>query len=157
MDKAERLLEIAVTQKVTVSVAESCTGGLLGGRITGVSGSSDYFLGGVIAYSDRAKNKLLGVSMKTLETFGAVSERCASEMAIGARRLLGSELAIAITGIAGPLGGTPGKPVGTVYIATALGSEAAIKRFQFSGDRESIRAQSVEAALDMAIEAIEGG
>ena len=156
MDKAERLLEIAVTRKVTVSVAESCTGGLLGGRITSVSGSSDYFLGGVIAYSDRAKNKLLGVSMKTLETFGAVSEQCASEMAIGARRLLGSELAIAITGIAGPLGGTPGKPVGTVYIATALGNEAAIKRFQFSGDRESIRAQSVEAALDMAIEAIEG-
>ena len=156
MDRAKTLLELATAKGITVGVAESCTGGLLGGRITSVSGSSEYFLGGVIAYSNTVKTKLLNVEQGTLDEFGAVSERCAVEMATGARRLLGSDLAIAITGIAGPLGGTPDKPVGTVYIAVAFGDRTTSRRFEFPGDREAVREQSVEAALEMAIEVLEG-
>jgi len=155
MDKAEKLLNAAVERGITVSVAESCTGGLLGARITSVSGSSEYFWGGVIVYSDTAKMKLLGVQKSTLEKFGAVSEQCAKEMALNVRDTLGSDLAIAITGIAGPLGGTPEKPAGTVFIAAALGKNVIARHFQFSGDRESVRNQSAEATLDLALELIE--
>lgn len=157
MDKAQKLLKVAVNSKITVSVAESCTGGLLGAKITSISGSSEYFLGGVITYSNEAKMKLLGVKRQTLKKFGAVSEECAKEMAWGVKKLLRSDCAIAITGIAGPLGGTAEKPVGTVFIAVALGKKVAVRRFNFSGTREAIRAQSVESAIDMALEMLKRG
>lgn len=157
MNKAQELLKVAVNRKMTVSVAESCTGGLLGARMTSVSGSSEYFLGGVIVYSNDAKARLLGVKKRTLEKFGAVSEQCAKEMALSVKKLLRSDFAIAITGIASPLGGTIEKPVGTVFIAAALRNEVVVKRFKFAGGRESIRTQSVEAALDMALKIIKRG
>src|SRR5271169_4041639 len=106
-------------QQATVAVAESCTGGMLGARFTAAPGSSDYFLGGFITYSDELKTVLLGVSPETLANFGAVSPETAQAMAIGARVRTGSTYAIAITGIAGPGGGTEQKPVGLVYVAIA--------------------------------------
>ena len=156
MNGAEKLLELAVSKGITASVAESCTGGLLGGRITSVPGSSEYFAGGVIAYSNRIKERILNVSAETLANFGAVSEQCAREMVVGVRELFGTELGIAITGIAGPSGGTADKPVGTVYIAVALGDRIVVERFRFGGDREAVRSQSVEAALEMAVKLLEG-
>ena len=134
---------------LTVATAESCTGGLLGGRITDVSGSSAVFQGGIISYSNQVKQDLLGVAEENLRQHGAVSEVVAREMARGARKALGSDLALATTGIAGPDGGTAEKPVGLVYIA--LGSEAGeeVLRREFRGDRESVRNMAVETALDL--------
>ncbi len=134
----------------TLSLAESCTGGLVAERLTEVPGSSDYFLGGVVSYSDGAKVDLLGVSPSTIESHGAVSEETAREMAQGARRRFGSDCALAITGIAGPAGGTPEKPVGTVWLALA-GIDAGVetKRLRVPGDRQTIRAWTCAAALEM--------
>lgn len=136
-------------RKMSLSVAESCTGGLLGYRITKVSGSSGYFMGGVISYSNEAKGKILGVSGENLERYGAVSEEVAKEMAEGVRRLFCTDLGIGITGIAGPTGGTPEKPVGLVYIALATPTGTICQRNIFPGDRESVRWRSSQTALDM--------
>ncbi len=136
---------------LTLSLAESCTGGLIAHRITNISGSSDYFLGGVVAYSNEAKEKILGVPHKTLVRYGAVSEETARAMAEGARRLLVSDLALAVTGIAGPTGSTPEKPVGLAYIALAAEEEVRCERHIWEGDRLQNKAQSAEAALEMLI------
>ncbi len=136
-------------RKMSLSVAESCTGGLLGYRITKVSGSSEYFMGGVISYSNEAKRDILGVSRENLERYGAVSEEVAREMAEGAKRLFRTDFGIGITGIAGPTGGTPEKPVGLVYIAIATPTETICQRNIFPGDRESVRWRSSQTALDM--------
>jgi len=130
-----------------LAVAESCTGGLVGHLITDVAGSSDYFVGGVIAYSNAAKMELLGVRPETLARHGAVSEETAREMAGGARRLLGAEVALAVTGIAGPGGGTPDKPVGLVYLALDAVNGQVCRRFVWSGDRAANKAESARAAL----------
>lgn len=138
-----------------VSVAESCTGGLLGHRLTGVAGSSRYFERGVIVYSNRAKEELLGVPEPLLIAHGAVSAQVAEAMAAGACRIGGSACGLAVTGIAGPDGGTPTKPVGTVFIGCAAppGPGAApgvrVRRFQFGGGRDAVKWQSTQAALDM--------
>jgi nicotinamide-nucleotide amidase len=133
----------------TLATAESCTGGLLAGRITDVPGSSEYFLEGAVTYSNEAKTRILGVPKKMIEDHGAVSEEVAAAMASGIRELAGSTFGIGITGIAGPGGGSTEKPVGLVYIALADDAQTSTKRFIFPGDRQFIRTLSVNAALDL--------
>jgi PncC family amidohydrolase len=130
-----------------LAVAESCTGGLVGHLITDVAGSSDYFAGGVIAYSNEAKQSLLGVRAETLAEHGAVSEATAREMAAGVRRLLQADVALSVTGIAGPGGGTPDKPVGLVYIALDAADAQLCRRYVWDGDRVENIFQSAQAAL----------
>jgi len=134
--------------KATVAVAESCTGGLLGKLFTSVPGSSDYFLGGIIAYANRIKSEVLGVSEKLLTEYGAVSRQTALAMAAGAKRRLGATWALSTTGIAGPGGGTPEKPVGLVWIALEGPSGAEAFRYRFPGDRETVRLRAALCALN---------
>jgi nicotinamide-nucleotide amidase len=146
----ERVLgTLLVERKLTLAVAESCTGGLLGHRLTSVPGSSRYFERGVLVYSNRAKEELLGVPADVLRAHGAVSGPCAQAMAAGMRRAGRTDCALAVTGIAGPDGGTPAKPVGTVFVGIAVGRHARAERFHFTGDRASIKWQSAQAALDL--------
>jgi len=136
-------------RQLTLAVAESCTGGLLGHRLTSVPGSSAYFERGVLAYSNRAKEELLGVPESILRAHGTVSGPCAEAMARGVATLAGAPCALAVTGIAGPDGGTPTKPVGTVFVGLAVRGETLARRFYFSGDRAAVKWQSTQAALDM--------
>ncbi|MBI2956866.1 MAG: competence/damage-inducible protein A [Acidobacteria bacterium] len=133
----------------TLAVAESCTGGLLGERLTSVPGSSKYFLGGVVCYSDRLKQKMLGVPETVLKRKGAVSAETVEALAKNIRRRTGAVLGVSITGIAGPEGGTPDKPVGTVYVALADAHRVKTEKHRFLGDRERIRWQATQAALDL--------
>jgi PncC family amidohydrolase len=144
--------ELLRSRALTLSVAESCTGGLLGHRMTNIPGSSDYFSGGVIAYSYAAKERILNVSHDTLYDHGAVSEPTALEMARGARRLFHSDVALSITGIAGPGGAMPDKPVGLTYIALSTRDREICREFVWDGDRESNKGQSAQAALEMLLE-----
>jgi nicotinamide-nucleotide amidase len=136
-------------KKQTLSVAESCTGGFLGHRITNVPGSSKYFLQGILAYSNRAKQELLAVSPELIDRFGAVSPQVAQAMATGIRERAYASYGLAITGIAGPSGGTKEKPVGLVYIALATNQDVFVKKNLFLGDRNAIKFQSSQKALDM--------
>jgi nicotinamide-nucleotide amidase len=134
----------------TLALAESCTGGLLAGRLTDVAGSSDYFLGGAVTYANTAKAELVGVSAGTLERFGAVSEETAREMALGARLRFGASIGLSVTGIAGPGGGTPEKPVGTVHFGLDDERGARLhQRLLMPGDRALVRRWSTSAALSM--------
>jgi PncC family amidohydrolase len=141
---------------LTISLAESCTGGLIAHRITNVPGSSDYFLGGVVAYSYDAKERILEVRHNTLYGFGAVSEETAREMARGARHLFDSDIALAATGIAGPGGGTPDKPVGLVYIALSVKGKSWCEEHRWSGDRLENKERTATAALQMLLRYLEG-
>ncbi len=143
-------------RRLTLAVAESCTGGLLGHRLTSVPGSSAYFERGVLVYSNRAKEELLGVPAEVLRVHGAVSAPCAEAMARGAVERAGTACALAITGIAGPDGGTPAKPVGTVFVGLAVEGRASARRFRFLGDRASVKWQSTQAAFDMLRRALRG-
>jgi nicotinamide-nucleotide amidase len=133
---------------LTISTAESCTGGLLGAALTQDAGSSEFYVGGVVSYSNSIKHRLLGVSEENLTKFGAVSQEVAKEMAEGIRTRTGSDLAISTTGIAGPDGGSDEKPVGLVYIGLATPAGVHAKKFQFFGERESVRQLTVQAALN---------
>jgi nicotinamide-nucleotide amidase len=133
---------------LTLSLAESCSGGLLSKRITDIPGSSAYFYEGIVTYSNAAKSRLLGVSAELLASFGAVSSECASAMAKGVRLASGSDLGLAVTGIAGPDGGCEEKPVGTVFISLAAADGCWTKRFQFNGSRDEIRILTSWTALD---------
>ena len=146
---AQAVGELLVERKQTLAVAESCTGGLLGQLLTAASGSSAYFLGGVISYANEIKQGLLGVSRETLERHGAVSEETARAMAEGARRALGSAWAIAITGIAGPTGGTPDKPAGTVWIALAGPDGTEARKMFWPSEREQVRQLAAFSALHL--------
>lgn len=147
---AERRVGVLLRQRAaTLTTAESCSGGLLGHRLTNVPGSSDYYLGGVIAYANAAKVTLLGVDRSVLERAGAVSEPVARQMAAGIRRLLGSDLGVAITGIAGPSGSTPAKPVGLVYIALSDAQGECCERHVWPYDRRGNKRAAVERALEM--------
>ena len=136
-------------KKKTLAIAESCTGGLISNRITDVSGSSDYFLAGLVTYSNRSKENLLAVSKSALQRYGAVSRQVAARMASGAKRLIGADIGLAVTGIAGPKGGTKAKPVGLVFIAFVDGKKKIVKSFRFKGSRQDIKFQSSQAALDI--------
>jgi PncC family amidohydrolase len=140
---------LLIERALTVSVAESCTGGLLGHRLTNIPGSSRYFERGVMVYSNRAKEEMLGVPAPLLAAHGAVSAPVADAMVAGVRRISGSPCGIAVTGIAGPDGGTPTKPVGTVFIAAAWPSGQRVRHFRFAGGRDAVKQQSAQAALDM--------
>jgi PncC family amidohydrolase len=135
-----------------LAVAESCTGGLIAHSLTNIPGSSTYFLGGVTAYANEAKQRLLGVRRETIEQHGAVSQETAFEMAQGVRQALGAEVGLSVSGIAGPSGGTPDKPVGTVWIG--LSAEDALRawRFHFQGDRLQVKQQAVQKALGLLVE-----
>ena len=150
-DKAEALIRLCREKDITMVTAESCTGGLIGGVLTGISGSSDVFWGGFITYANQAKILSLGVSEDNLEQYGAVSEQVVSQMLSGALEKSGASLAMAVSGVAGPGGGTPDKPVGTVWIGVSLkGSDMIAQKFLFSGNREEIRNKTVINALEMA-------
>jgi PncC family amidohydrolase len=133
----------------TISIVESCTGGFISHRITNVPGSSNYYCCGVIVYSNQSKIDILHVSPEILKKFGAVSRQTAIEMAQGIKQVSGSDLGLAVTGIAGPGGGTPEKPVGLVYICLASDESVVCKEFRFKGKREEIKFQASEAALQI--------
>ena len=141
--------QLLLERKLTLALAESCTGGLVGHRITDVPGSSAYLMGGIVAYSYDAKELLLGVRHNTLYDHGAVSAETAIEMARGARRALGSDIGISVTGIAGPGGGLPGKPVGSVYICLSARDFERVEKFVWDKDRSGNKWASSEAALQM--------
>jgi PncC family amidohydrolase len=146
---ATRLQERCLELGVTVAAGESCTGGLIAKTITDVPGSSGYFSGGVVSYSNEAKRRLLGVPYAILEAHGAVSAQVARAMALGARERFGADLGVSVTGVAGPDGGTAAKPVGLTYVAVADSEGVEVRRFTWSGDRASNREESVRAALEM--------
>ncbi len=152
MKTVEELAELLTSRSWTVAVAESCTGGLLGHLITSVPGSSEYFQGGMTAYSNTAKIDLLGITQDCLRNHGSVSERTALAMATGVRDAFQVDLGIGITGIAGPGGGTEQKPVGTVYVAVAGDLNEKIKTLALDGSRDDIKLAAAEAALEFACE-----
>ena len=154
VDMAEVVLDACRARNLTIAVAESCTGGLLGARLTSFAGSSDVVVGGVIAYSNGVKERLLDVQPDSLRQHGAVSEQVVREMAAGARERTGAEIGIAITGVAGPGGGTVEKPVGTVWLAVDVNGRCEARRVHLIGDRDEIRRRATQAALDMTRRAV---
>jgi PncC family amidohydrolase len=139
----------------TFAAAESCTGGLVAHRMTNIAGSSIYVLGGVVAYANAIKEGVLGVRSETLAAHGAVSEATAREMVAGVLRLFATDTAVAITGIAGPGGGTPDKPVGLTYIAAALrDGETRVERHVWPGDREAVKSASAERAMSLLLDVL---
>ena len=154
---ARRLQQRCVEARLTVATAESCTGGLVSHVITEVPGSSGYFVGGAVTYADRVKSGALDVPDGALRAHGAVSAQVAAAMAEGARRRLGADIAVAVTGIAGPDGGSESKPVGLTYVAVADGTGTVVRRFQWHGDRGTNKRSSAEAALRVALERLGEG
>ena len=149
MTVAEKLVALLSARGLTCATAESCTGGGVGSAITAVPGSSAVFAGGVISYSNDVKREVLGVSEQDLQTVGAVSPQVAAQMAEGARRLLKTDLAVSLTGIAGPDGGSEEKPVGLVWFGLATRDGVRTEKCIFRGDRAQVRAQAVTHALGM--------
>jgi len=149
----ERLVAACKAKGLTLAAAESCTGGLVAGRITSVPGSSSVFLGGVVSYANAVKRDVLGVPQEVLDSVGAVSAECAQAMAQGVRDLLKAEVAVSVTGVAGPDGGTPAKPVGLVYFGVATAGAVCSERCRFSGDRDAVRQQAVHRALELLLAA----
>lgn len=139
--------KLLLEKKYTISCAESCTGGLLTDRLTNVPGSSAYVKGAVVAYSNEVKINILHVKEETIENFGAVSEQTATEMAEKVRQVLKTDIGVSITGLAGPGGGTPAKPVGTVFIGISGPNGDKVEKFQFNGTRTDVKEKVVEAAL----------
>ena len=154
--EAQSVISKALTAGLTVASAESCTGGLVAGALTAISGSSSVLKGSVVSYTIEIKQKVLGVSKDIFEDplLGAVSEPCAAQMASGVRDVIGSDIAVAITGIAGPTGEEPGKPVGTVWFGVASNNFTHTVCKHFSGDREQVRETAVLTALQLIREAI---
>ncbi len=151
----EKIAKLLKEKGYTISTAESCTGGLIGHMLTNVPGSSEYYKGGIISYSNEAKICLLGVRHDTLSKYGAVSEQVAYEMADGIKRKLDTNLAIATTGIAGPGGGSEEKPVGLVYIALANPYSIEVKEFRFEGGRLENKENFAKSALNMLLKFLE--
>lgn len=155
-DLAEVVLERCRVLRLGLAVAESCTGGMLGERLTSIPGSSDVFLGGVIAYHNDIKREVLGVRQHDLERFGAVSEQVALQMASAVRQRMGADVGVSITGIAGPGGGSVEKPVGLIWVAVDATSAQA-RRFHVGGDRDEIRQRAAQAALEMVRRTLQNG
>ena len=145
----EAIGNLLTRRHLTLAVAESCTGGLVSDRLTNVPGSSRYVVMSVVAYHNRVKQELLGVRETTLKRYGAVSAHVAKAMAQGARRCVGTDVGLAVTGIAGPTGATPAKPVGLVYMALADLARTVVERHLFHGDRLAIKSQAAQMALDL--------
>jgi len=152
----EKIADLLKKKKLWVATAESCTSGLVAHNLTNVAGSSEYFKGGVVAYSNEIKMKVLGVKKETLDKFGAVSHQTAREMALGVKNLMGVDIALSTTGIAGPGGGTPEKPVGLVYIALATPEKVETRKFIFEGNRLENKENFCKAGLNMLLEYLEG-
>ena len=152
---AEQLVNIAKEKKLTITTAESCTGGMVSSAITAIPGSSAMFGYGFVVYANDAKEKLLGVEHTTLVKHGAVSEETAKEMAKGALKASGAQLAVSVTGIAGPTGGSKDKPVGLVYIAVATKDDVKVEKNNFAGNRDEIRIATTKKALELLIETLE--
>jgi nicotinamide-nucleotide amidase len=152
----ERLGELLRAKGLTVAVAESCTGGLIASRITDIAGASDYFLAGLVTYSNAAKASFLHVPEAILAAKGAVSAETAGKMAEGVRGAAGADIGLSVTGIAGPGGGTPEKPVGTVYMGLAAKDGVYVRHYALAGDRLSIKRQSADRALAFALDYLEG-
>ena len=158
-----RLKELLLEKKFTVSTAESCTGGLVAARIVNVPGSSEYFMGGIVAYDNRVKANVLNVSTETLLKFGAVSEQTAREMVLGVKKLLNTNCGISTTGIAGPTGGTPEKPEGLTYIGVSVGNRIEVFKFIFTDDdpdpvkrRNNRRRKAAKKAIQLLVKMLEG-
>ena len=143
---------IRLLQGKTLCTAESCTGGMIGAALTAVSGASNVYKGGIVSYTNEVKQRLLGVDADLLEREGAVSAPVAKAMAVGARTALNADIAVSVTGLAGPGGDEFGNPVGTVFIGYADANMAEVRHFVFSGDRETVRTQAVEEALKLILE-----
>lgn len=154
LDLAERVGGTLRAEGLTLATAESCTGGLVAHLITEVPGSSEYFLGGLVTYADRVKTALADVSVHLLDAHGAVSAQVAVAMAEGARRRLGVDIAVAVTGVAGPDGGTGAKPVGLTYVAVADGNGDDVRRYVWSADRNGNKRASASAALSLVLERV---
>ena len=154
MTVAEKLVELYKSSGKTCATAESCTGGGIGAAITSVAGSSEVFLGGVISYANEVKRDVLGVAAQVLDEHGAVSSETAAQMAEGARRLTKADVAVAVTGIAGPGGGSAEKPVGLVWFGLATADGVRTEKAIFPGDREKVRSATVTHALGMLTTAI---
>lgn len=152
---AARLGERCRALGLHVATVESCTGGLVGHLITEISGSSAYYSGGFVTYSDGLKQSAVGVPHDVLAAHGAVSAQAAMAMAIGGRERTGADLAVAVTGVAGPDGGSPSKPVGLTYVAVADAAGLAVKRYLWSGDRSENKRLSAAAALELLLERVE--
>lgn len=152
----QKIGEMLRSRGLHLATAESCTGGLIGHRLTNVAGSSEYYLGGVIAYANAVKVKVLGVRQETLDELGAVSRDIVVEMASGVRRAFGAEIGLAVSGIAGPGGGTPDKPVGLVWIGLRAPQAIAARRCKFEGGRRQIKEQAAQAALELLGDYLQG-
>lgn len=154
MLREEKLLKALIKNNLTLSIAESCTGGLLSNRLTNISGSSKAFLLGIVAYSNGSKNKLLKIPVKLIQTKGAVSSETAKRMAMNVRSLANTSIAIGITGIAGPDAGAKSKPVGTVFIAISSDKKTVVRKYHLLGRRLEIKRKATDKALDMLLEVI---
>ena len=155
-DLAEAVGSALLERGLTLAVAESCTGGLVAKRLTDIPGSSRYLLGGVVAYANEAKSALLGIDRSLLQAEGVVSESVAEAMAAGVARRFGADVGIGVTGIAGPGGGTPGKPVGTVCLSVVVDSHSIRRREYFHGDREAVRRRAAHFALGLVLKMVDG-
>ena len=145
----KQVIQYLIEHKITISTAESCTGGLIAKQITDIPGASAVFVGGVVSYSNEMKMKILGVKRETLEKYGAVSENTIREMLDGIGKITGSDITIAVSGIAGPGGGSAEKPVGTVYVGVGFRGKRDIRLSIFEGDRQSVRMRATEFAIKM--------
>ena len=155
-EKLESLIgELLRNRGWRLAVAESCTGGLIGDRVTDIPGSSTYYVGSVTAYAYNAKVRLLGVEWATLEKYGAVSEQVALQMAVGVRRALAADVGLSVTGIAGPGGGTEDKPIGLTWVGLSVPGQEQVKQFVWDGDRRQNKEKSAEAALQLLIDYLE--
>lgn len=152
----KEIIEKLIEKGITVATAESCTGGMIASAITDVPGASAIFGYGMVTYSNEAKQKILGVKEETLSSYGAVSKETAYEMATGLKEVSHADCAVSVTGIAGPGGGSPGKPVGLVYMGLARGEKVYVKKNLFQGSRETIRKQTVATALALIAEKVFG-
>jgi PncC family amidohydrolase len=153
----ERLQALCLERALTVATAESCTGGLVAKLITDVAGSSGHYRGGIVSYSNEAKVRLLGVREEELAAHGAVSAQVARSMAIGALERLGADVAISVTGVSGPAGGSAAKPIGLTYVAVADSRGVEVRRFIWAGDRSANREASARAAVELAIQRLRAG
>jgi PncC family amidohydrolase len=152
VSEAAALLDLLRRRHLTVAIAEGDTGGVLLGLLTAVAGSSASVLGGVVAYADDLKRDILGVPAELIVTHGSVSAECVEAMARGVAGLIGADLALATTGIAGPGGARPNKPVGLAFVAAASAERTLVRRFEWRGDRQQNRSQSADAAIQLGLE-----